>query len=698
MPITKLKNAPIKAKLVTVNAIATIAALGMVLVLALAYDFFAFRQNMADEIRVQSTIIKDNSTAALVFGDVNAATEVLGALRAAPDIDSATIFLPDGSMFASYANPASKRDVSPVLPSPRGLAFHMQGFTLTEDILLNGRVVGHLYVEANAKRLYRSLLLFTAAIVAAIFLAMLFAQFLLKPLQHAIANPLDRLSQLMHRVSENKDYTLRSEHHDGDDEIGMLAREFNHMLARIHQHKAELETELELRREVEVRLEQLAHYDNTTQLPNRYYFNESLTRAISLSARTGKATGLMFIDLDNFKIVNDTLGHHNGDLLLKDAAQRIGNALRANDVVCRIGGDEFAVILEDLDTPSLAGTVAAKIIDVLSGSFLLEDKEVYIGASIGISVCPDDATDIATLLRSADAAMYHAKERGKNNYQYYNSALEARALKRLSLESGLRRALEFGELLLHYQPQIDVQTNRIVGFEALLRWQPPESGMISPVEFIPVAEETGMIVAIGEWVLRTACHQAKIWQDTIAPELTISVNLSGRQFREPEIVEHVLAIVDETGIEPHLLDLELTESTLMDNSDIVLNQMSRMREAGMLISIDDFGTGYSSLSYLKRFPISTLKIDRSFVQDIPDDSDDIAITQAIIAMGKNFGVMLVAEGVETQEQMDFLREQGCDRVQGFLFSRPVPAEVAEALLRRDAEASGATARTPLFSV
>jgi len=683
MPIARLRNSSISTKLAAVNAAATVAALGVVLMLALGYEFFSFRQNMADDIRVQSIIIESNSTAALAFGDARAATEILGALRASQDIDHAVIFLPNGKPFATYINPVSGHREIPSLPPARGLVFQPGGVTLTEAIQLNGKVIGYLYVEANTHRLYRSLLLFTAAIFVAIMLAMLFAHILLKPLQRAIANPLDRLGSLMRRISENRDYSLRSEH-EGGDEIGVLTQEFNDMLTQIHQHKADLESELERRLEAEKRLERLAHYDNITQLPNRHFFNDSLARAIALSGRTGKAVALMFIDLDNFKMVNDTLGHHVGDLLLKEAAQRIADALRTNDVVCRIGGDEFAVILENLDTPALSGNIAAKIIGVLAERFQLEDSEIYIGASIGISIYPDDASDISGLLRSADTAMYHAKGSGKNNYQYYNADLEARALRRLSLENGLRRALESGELLLHYQPQVDLASNRIVGFEALLRWQHPEMGLVSPVDFIPVAEETGMIVAIGEWVLRTACHQAKAWQDGIAPGLMMSVNLSGRQFHEPDIVERVLHIVEETGISPQLLDLELTESTLMDNSDAILTKMNRLRAAGMFISIDDFGTGYSSMSYLKRFPINTLKIDRSFVQDIPADSDDIAITQAIIAMGKNLGMMLIAEGVETREQMDFLRQHYCDKVQGFLFSRPLPAAEAEALLRQDA--------------
>jgi diguanylate cyclase (GGDEF)-like protein len=686
MNLDKLRNATISQKLAIVNAVATIAALVMVLLFALGYEFFAFRQSVADEIRVQSIIIENNSTAALAFGDANAAAETLAALKASPDIDHAVIYLPDGRPFASYISAASGHTESPALPATRGLKFNLGGYVLTQDIRFNGRLLGHLYVEANAKRLYHSLQLFTAAIVIAIAIAVWFAQFLLKPLQRAIASPLDRLGTLMRRVSENKDYTLRSEH-EGGDEIGVLTREFNGMLAQIHRHKADLEFELERRLEAEKRLERLAHYDNVTQLPNRNFFNNSLTRAVSMASRTGKTAVLMFIDLDNFKRVNDTLGHHIGDLLLAEAALRISDTLRNNDVVCRIGGDEFAVILENLDTPSLSGYIANKIIDVLAEGFSFGDSEVYIGASIGISTYPEDAMDIPGLLRSADTAMYHAKEHGKNNFQYYNADLETRALKRMSLETGLRRAIEAQELLLYYQPQIDTVTNRIVGFEALLRWQHPEMGLVNPNDFIPVAEETGLIVSIGEWVLRNACRQAKIWQDTIAPELTMSVNISGRQFREPNIVENLLEIVAETGMPADKLDLELTESTLMENSDAVFNKMSRIRDKGISISIDDFGTGYSSMSYLKRFPITTLKIDRSFVQDIPRDADDVAITQAIIAMGKSLGLILIAEGVETAEQMQFLREHYCDKLQGFLFSRPVSAAKAEALLQHDAAIS-----------
>lgn len=685
MNLDKLRNSSISTKLAIVNAAATIAALVMVLLIALGYEFFAFRQSMAEEIRVQSIIIESNSTAALAFGDAKAAAETLAALRASPDIDHAIIYLPDGKPFASYIRTDSGHTELPGLPKQRGLVFHRGGYTLAQDIKLDGRLLGYLYVEANANRLYYSLQLFGAAIVAAILAAVGFAQILLKPLQLAIASPLDRLGALMRQVSENKDYTLRSEH-EGGDEVGVLTREFNGMLAQIHRHKADLEFELERRLEAEKRLERLAHYDNVTQLPNRNFFNNSLARAVGVSARTGKTMALMFIDLDNFKRVNDTLGHHIGDLLLADTALRISGTLRANDVVCRIGGDEFAVILENLETPTLSGFIASKIIHVLAKGFSFGDSEIFIGASIGISTYPEDAQDIPGLLRSADTAMYHAKEHGKNNYQYYNADLETRVLRRMSLETGLRRAIDARELVLYYQPQVDTLTGRIIGFEALLRWQHPEWGLVNPNDFIPVAEETGIIVPIGEWVLRTACHQAKIWQEQFSPELTMSVNISSRQFREPEIVENVLSIVAETGISPDKLDLELTESTLMDGTDVVFNKMNRLRETGICISVDDFGTGYSSMSYLKRFPITTLKIDRSFVQDIPTDADDIAITQAIIAMGKSLGLTLVAEGVETAEQMHFLREHRCDKLQGFLFSRPIPAHEAEALLKRDGDA------------
>jgi len=363
--------------------------------------------------------------------------------------------------------------------------------------------------------------------------------------------------------------------------------------------------------------------------------------------------------------------------LLYAVGERLSHDLRVEDILCRIGGDEFALILDNLPSMKHAQHVAQKIIRLMALPFILEDREVFIGASIGISFCPNDATSIPVLLRNADTAMYNAKKLGKNYCQMYLPEMEAKNIRRFALESALHRALDNKELFLHYQPQIDINTNQVTGFEALLRWNNPELGLISPVDFIPLAEDIGLIIPIGEFVLYQACLKSQQWRERYQIDTAMSVNLSGRQLIQTNIVERIISIVNSTSLPSHLVTIELTESILMDHSKETLSKLEKLSASGFTISIDDFGTGYSSMSYLKRYPIDILKIDRSFVSDLPDDANDVAITQAIIALGKNLGMKLVAEGVETEAQLAFLKMHHCDTAQGYLHSRPIPANEAE---------------------
>ncbi|OIQ80555.1 phytochrome-like protein cph2 [mine drainage metagenome] len=675
----RLQNASIRTKLAVVSFVAIIAALVLVLTVMVTYEFFSFRHIQAQELWAQARIIGDNSSAALAFDDPRVAKDVLAALHASPSVERAAIFLADGTLFASYAGADTSRPEPLRQPAWRGTRYDWSGMVLSQAILLGGKPVGQLVLEANFDRMYQQLALYGSVALLAGIIALVLAWLLHKPLDRCITRPILNMSELMNHVTISKDYSRRMEHVSRD-EIGTLASGYNAMLAQMQQHKAALEFELEQRHLAEQRLDRLAHYDGITLLPNRNFFTASLAGILDATLQSGQLVALMFIDLDNFKIVNDTLGHRVGDLLLRAAAQRLTDAMRGNEIVCRIGGDEFAVILENVADLRQVESMAAEVVLALSQAFHLEENEIHIGASIGISLCPEHARELSGLLRSADTAMYHAKSLGKNNFQHYSAEMEQRALKRLAMENSLRHVLERNELLVYYQPQVDVDTHRVVGFEALVRWQHPEMGMISPNEFIPLAEDIGLIVPIGEWVLRTACLQAVRWQQAYCPELTIGVNLSARQLREPGIVDRILEVVDETGIPSHLLDLELTESALMERSDDLMQKMDRLRQAGIRISIDDFGTGYSSMSYLKRFPINTLKIDRGFIADIPHDTDDVAITQAIIAMGGSLNMQLIAEGVETVEQLEFLRTHGCNRIQGFLISRPLPVQQAEEFL------------------
>ncbi|HEX9778238.1 MAG TPA: EAL domain-containing protein [Geopsychrobacteraceae bacterium] len=435
-------------------------------------------------------------------------------------------------------------------------------------------------------------------------------------------------------------------------------------------------------RENQKHLDFLAHHDSLTELPNRLLLNDRLQHAMGNATRTGQSLALLFIDLDRFKTINDSLGHELGDELLLEVAKRLHGCLREPDTLARMGGDEFVVILERVEGPQQASVVARKLLDCFARSFLLSGHEVFTTSSIGISLYPEDGLDVKELMKSADVAMYRAKASGRNNFQFYKPEMNARTHDRLLMENSLRKALEENHFLLYYQPQINMVTGQLTGMEALIRWQPPGQRMVSPGEFIPLAEETGLILPIGEWVLRTACRQICHWQQAGLDPVRLSVNISALQFNQIDFLDVVDRILAETGIDPQWLELELTESAMMENVEATISSLDQLKRRGFHLSIDDFGTGYSSLSYLKRLAITKLKIDRSFVRDITIDQDNAAITSAIIALGQSLQLEVLAEGVETEEQTEFLLLRGCRLGQGFLYSRPVPAAQMEALLQR----------------
>ena len=435
------------------------------------------------------------------------------------------------------------------------------------------------------------------------------------------------------------------------------------------------------RRRAEERIQYLATHDEMTNLPNRAMFSQLVTHAIEQGRRYRRRFAILFIDLDRFKIVNDSLGHEAGDELLRVMALRLREGLRSSDVVARLGGDEFVLLVEELATPHVAATVARNILSVVLKPVEIMGHECRVTASTGISVYPEDAQDAKTLMKNADMAMYVAKEEGKNNYQFYSPDISALSMERLALETHLRRALDRNELSLHYQAKVDFKTGEIRGVEALLRWWNPDLGSVPPARFIPIAEDCGVIVPIGRWAIKTACAQAAAWLREGLPRVCMAINISPRQFQDPNLLDDIIGVLEETGIPPALLEFEITESMLMHNNDQAVEKLCAIKDLGVRVAIDDFGTGYSSLSQLKRFPIDTLKVDRSFIRDIPGNSEDRAITEAIIAMGKSLGVVVVAEGVETADQQTFLSSRACDEMQGFFFSRPSPPEAFAELLR-----------------
>jgi diguanylate cyclase (GGDEF)-like protein len=430
-----------------------------------------------------------------------------------------------------------------------------------------------------------------------------------------------------------------------------------------------------------MQIEHLAYYDGLTALPNRELFIDRLTLALVQAHRDGKKLAVLFLDLDRFKHINDSLGHSVGDELLRAMGRRVHEAVREGDTLARLGGDEFTLLLPGIHHASEAARIAQKVLEAVRAPFQLQGREVFVTTSIGVSVFPEDGGDAESLIRSADVAMYRAKEQGRDQFQLYAPAMNAQALERMGLENGLRKALAQGQLVIHYQPIVEVATGRIHGTEALLRWRHPELGLVAPDDFIELAEMTGLITPMGPWILHEACNRTRAWQRGTRYYLSVAVNLSARQFLGRDLVEHVKRALKETGLEARYLELEITEGVAMHSAENTLRTLRELKALGVRISIDDFGTCYSSLTYLKRFPIDTLKIDQSFVRDIGSDADDSAIAAAVIAMAHGLGLRVVAEGVEREEQLAFLRRQRCDQFQGYLFSRPLAPEEFQALLR-----------------
>ncbi|NHQ89920.1 putative bifunctional diguanylate cyclase/phosphodiesterase [Janthinobacterium lividum] len=606
-------------RIARLNLLAAAAMLAMASLLLIIFQLFSLQASLQRNLYIQADMLAPAAAQAMRQDNRLAAQQLLAPLAAAPHIRQALLYSPYGTPFARYAR--SSNDAVPAAPRNGMHIDYLDGSAAILKALPGG---GALYLRASLTPLYASLAQFAAFTLLVCLCAF-------------------GLTFLM--VRRTRTAAQHAENH----------------------------------------LHYLAHVDSVTQLPNRHEFNDALAYALARADRQDSSVGLLLLDLDNFKVVNDTLGHHCGDQLLKLVAERLVAILRGTDIICRIGGDEFVVIVEPADDASEMASVARKILAVLAPPFDLEGHQLYVSASIGVSLYPFDAQDVATLTRNADTAMYHAKHQGKNRYAVFKAEMELRAQRRLRMEANLRRALQNEELYLHYQPQIDLRSGRIVGVEALVRWNCREMGQLSPSEFIPVAEESGIIVDLGRWVLQSACRQAALWcKAGLLDSLEhVAVNLSACQARDPGLMDDIRAILHETQLPHGLLELEITEGVLMDNIHANVELMRRLQETGIHLSIDDFGTGYSSMSYLKRLPIDQLKIDRSFVHDLPGEGE--AIVTAIIAMAHSLHLKVVAEGVETLRQVEFLRTAGCDNVQGFFFARPMTAAQLTALLleRRD---------------
>lgn len=673
----------LSAKLKLANLVTSGAVILLAGILLLGLQSWLSVQSLLDRTRTDAIMTSANVSVATVFRDTRSAHDILAFLRASRDIKRAAVYDSAGKLFAFY-----QRDAQAPPPPPTEVAdfshYELNWLELSwlQPFEYQGERLGTMVVTGDLRTLYANLLSYIGMLLLLLGGSLAFASLVLNRMQTQITRPLSQLSLVASHVSEAGDFSVRAQVPSSSD-VGQLAQTFNNILERIQRRETELTAEIVERQRMQEQLDFLAWYDNVTGLHNRHYFNQRLEQAVANACLHKSRMALIFIDLDNFKNFNDTLGHATGDEVLRIVAQRVSHTVRREDVLARVGGDEFAIIVRDIPEVSVAEQVARKFLDALGDPVFINGHEVFIGASIGISVCPDDATDVQDLHKYADAAMYFAKNGGKNAYCVFAPSMRGDAEKRITMETAMRRALERDELQLLYQPKVDLWSGRIVGAEALVRWHSPELGLLGPHAFIPLAEETGMIIAIGEWVLRAACRQLKRWQDLGYAEITMAVNLSGRQLRELSFVDKMRQVLEETGVDSTRLELELTESMLMDAGKQTIDKLRALKATGTRLAIDDFGTGYSSMSYLKMFPIDTLKIDQSFVRDLPGNSEDCAIVQAIIAMAHNLQLHVVAEGIETRGQSDFLRAYGCNLGQGMLYGAPMSVAELDERLRNN---------------
>jgi diguanylate cyclase (GGDEF)-like protein len=654
------------------------AVLVMLLVVSIG-SLLRLQHHAYEQMTALADVTGQNSKAALIFGDVTSAMETLAPLRSNTLVASAAIYDRNGNLFAalpafsgaprfqSAAALATIADVHDVRNLISGTANLM--LPITKD----GENIGAIFMVADLVPLRREWLtevtLMLTAAVAAFSIALVLAVYM----RRLIAGPLHELSTAVAKVADNQDYSLRVKL-CSDDEIGQLMGRFNDMLGQIEHRDGEIR--------------QLAFYDPLTRLPNRRLLRDRLKQALAACTRKVRHGALLFIDMDNFKTLNDTLGHDFGDMLLQQVALRLSACVREGDTVARLGGDEFVVMLEDLGknlNEAIAQTEAAgeKVLVTLNQVYLLANQEYYSTPSIGITLFANDDENIDDLLKRADLAMYQAKAAGRNTLRFFDPAMQAAVTARAALDNDLREALREKQFVLYYQPQVD-QARRITGAEALLRWHHPQRGLVSPADFIPLAEETGLILPLGQWVLETACTQLVRW--AAHPEtshLTMAVNVSAHQFSQNEFADQVLAVLKNTGANPRKLKLELTESLLVDDVEDTIIKMATLKAEGVAFSLDDFGTGYSSLSYLKRLPLDQLKIDQSFVRDILSDPNDAAIARTIVGLAGSMGLAVIAEGVETEAQLNLLAANGCHAYQGYLFSRPQPVHAFEDLVRQE---------------
>lgn len=666
---------PLRRRFLLVNLIINVIGIFLLAGFIILAESASSRQAALQEARAQAAIMASNINATPVFQDERSANDFLAALRSQPNIDAAQLRDKLGQPRARYTRGGNNAafPALPVLKNNADHAFTACCIFVRREVAFSGNGVGTLEMWVDQSRLYSRLwerLTFTLLVAG---LTILVTGIILVFFQRLLARPLVALMNAMQIVKKTHDYSLRVPV-SSKDEVGQFTTGFNDMLAQIETQQRDLRAELAERTEAEHRLVHIAHHDSVTSLPNRHYFNRTLAQRLKNSLAAGQPLTIIFLDLDNFKYVNDTLGHHVGDALLRAVADRLLLNLRSGDVLCRIGGDEFAVIAEGVLDRLQTEHLARKLIFKLNESFDLFNEKIFIGTSIGIAVSPRDGDEPQTLLRNADAAMYHAKSQGKNSFQFYAEDMNQRFAERFKIESALRNALDSNEFFLQYQPQFDIPSGHIIGIEALIRWRDRSGLLHTPDQFIPIAEEMGLDTGIGEWVIDRACAQLRTWLDAGMPPLPVAINVSGQQLSRRDMPALVAGMLEKHAIPPALLGLEITESTLIQNPENCVSMLNALKKMGISIAIDDFGVGYSSLGYLRRFPLDKIKIDKSFIRDVPNNPDSASICDAIIALASALKLEVLAEGVEREDQLHFLQARGCRQAQGFLWSAAVNPE------------------------
>ncbi len=675
---TPIKDWSIRNKL---RLVIILTSLTVLLTLFLVFTFTQrtfLRNALLQELQIMAQDLSGNCAATLIFDDVQAAREILQSLQSKHQIVASEIYRHGGRLFAQYrrTEPAIQRATTsfPLLGN-QGHLFTARHLEVVWPIVHDKENLGTLYIQAELGAINRTLLRYIGFGLLGLMGASILAWILAARLQVIISHPIEQLAAAMKNVSKERNYSRRVKM-ERKDELGSLIDNFNEMLGQIQRQDHELQQK-------QGRLDYLAHHDTLTGLPNRLLFHDRLSHAISKARRTKQTVALLFLDLDRFKNINDSLGHEIGDQVLCQVARRLEALVRDSDTLARLGGDEFVIALEQAKEAREVTIVAEKIIEKLSKPLQVGPHELFVTTSVGISLFPSNGEDIESLMKSADVAMYRAKECGRNLYQFFTMDMNEAAREALFMENNLRKALENQELVLYYQPQVEMSSGNLIGMEALIRWHHPQLGMISPMKFIPMAEDTGLIIPIGKWVLETACRQTRQWQLAGHPPCKVAVNISPKQFRHGDLVDAVADALQKTGLEARFLELEITESVLMEDIEKSISTMEELNAMGVTLAIDDFGTGYSSLSCLSRFPLSKLKIDKSFVQDIAELSEKNAIAEGIIALAKTLRLEVIAEGIEGERQMTFLQKKGCKQGQGYYFSRPMPADAFELFLTRE---------------